>query len=175
MTADDPTCDVPAGLTAEQQMHRALNALYLMVPEDVARDVAAKVYAAFDVVSTELGLARVESSRRSAVSERTPTVEDIEAVEQEVGMAAGAWDMVPPERIIAAAWKLRRSPAEAGATETDDARDEHPESRRIIDAMVERLRYLEADPAPWGSETRTLLWQVYSAAAAASSKENTDG
>lgn len=30
----------------------------------------------------------------------------LDAVENEVGMGCGAWDMVPPKEIIAAAWKF---------------------------------------------------------------------
>jgi hypothetical protein len=34
------------------------------------------------------------------------TDEIVDAVENEVGMGCGAWDMVPPKEIIAAAWKF---------------------------------------------------------------------
>jgi hypothetical protein len=40
------------------------------------------------------------ANRQNAVTD-----EIVDAVENEVGMGCGAWDMVPPKEIIAAAWK----------------------------------------------------------------------
>ena len=48
-----------------------------------------------------------DNGRLYCKSDVTP--EDVEAVEDELGMGAGAWDMVDPASIIAAAWNLLKN------------------------------------------------------------------
>lgn len=55
----------------------------------------------------------IRALRSSSVSPdteaTTPDASDVEWVEEEVGMGAGAWDMVRAEKIVAAAWRRLRS------------------------------------------------------------------
>lgn len=78
-------------------------------------------------------------ARAALASSPSPGVPEglsVDAVEDEVGMGAGAWDMVAPEEIIAAVLKLAAS--HSGSADSKDA---------------ERYRFLRENDAP----TDTLL------------------
>lgn len=70
---------------------------------------------------SEVGEERGCSSCVAASTEATPSEDDVEAIEEEVGMGSGAWDMVDPIKIVAAAWKrLESRRTTAGLPPSDD-------------------------------------------------------
>ena len=74
---------------------------------------------------------------------------DVESVEDRVGMGAGAWDMVSPKEIIAAAWNRFRSTTCRRSTPESDAVLRHawagPGHEVRFGIMARKMRSLERE------------------------------
>lgn len=66
-------------------------------------------------VESEVDALRAKVRELEAIVEKLskqPTPADVEAVEEEIGMGSGAWDMIEPRSILKAAWNVAIRAAE---------------------------------------------------------------